>query len=59
MIKVEIKPVEVDETQWYDTEKTVKIFGITVFKKRLYTPRMPEALKKKGYEYNIQYHLMT
>jgi len=38
MIKVEIKPIKTNWIHRFDTEKTVKIFGITVMRKRIYLP---------------------
>ena len=49
MIKVEIRPIKVDGTKIYDTEKVIKLFGITVFRKRVFFPR-----NKIEYEYTFK-----
>ena len=37
MITVETKPIY-NGTKHYDTEKTIKIFGITIVRKKVYFP---------------------
>ncbi|MDR0830388.1 MAG: hypothetical protein LBN95_09825 [Prevotellaceae bacterium] len=40
MIKVEVKPIEgkVKENGLVDTEKTVRVFGIRIYRKRVFFP---------------------
>jgi len=39
MIKIEIKPFDGENTKVANTEKTIKIFGIKIYSKKLYFPK--------------------
>ncbi|MCL2131280.1 MAG: hypothetical protein FWH36_02305 [Lentimicrobiaceae bacterium] len=39
MIKIEIKPFESENAARMNTEKTIKVFGIKVYSKKLYFPK--------------------
>jgi len=42
MINIEIKPIATNWANRFGTEKTIKIFGIMVMRKRLYLPDSKE-----------------